>query len=200
MSQRALIAVGLALLAAPISAQTAGTPSPTGLWAAQTAANQITLVWTGSAGATGYVLYRDAGASGSQAKVATLAGNVRRYVFVVRSAAQDVQQFHLEATGAGGSSPKVPFNPVTLVSGPVPPVAPASVTATVSSATVITCETPAALARSSSSNAARADARLASFGNGCPPEDLRTPAVNLAPSASSSPVAIDFAALPIAIA
>jgi hypothetical protein len=138
VSRSAPLAALLCLVAAPAWGQTAATPAPTRLWAAQTTANQITLVWTGAAGATGYLLYRDAGGGASQPKVATLAGNVRRYVYIVRSAAQEVQQFHLEATGAGGSSPKVPFNPVTLVSGPVPPVAPASVTATASSATVIT--------------------------------------------------------------
>ena len=53
MSRSAPLAALLWLVAAPVWGQTAATPAPTRLWAAQTTANQITLVWTGSAGATG---------------------------------------------------------------------------------------------------------------------------------------------------
>ncbi len=139
----ALIAAALCGIAAPAAdGQTAGTAQPTKLWAAQTTANQITLVWTVASGATGYVLYRGGnaaqGAQG-QTKVATLAGNVTRYVFIVRSAGRAVQQFYLEATGAsGGASQRVSFNPVTLASGAVPPVAPATLTAKESSPGVVT--------------------------------------------------------------
>ena len=145
MSRSAPLAALLVLVAAQAGAQTTATPAPTRLWAAQTTANQITLVWTGASGATGYVLYMDAQQGAQrQTKVATLSATVRRYVYIVRSGGQNVQQFHLEATGTGGPSVRVSFNPVTMVAGPVPPVAPASVTATESSPGVVTVTWPAA--------------------------------------------------------
>lgn len=124
-------------------AQTADVAAPTKLWAAQNTINQITLVWKLAPGAMGYVLYRDAGAGGGgpegQAKVANLAANSSRYVYIVRAAPQQVQQFYLQATDANGrASAKVAFNPVTLVNAAVPAVPPASVTAKESSPGVIT--------------------------------------------------------------
>ena|GEM_PF-2508802 len=144
MSRWAPQAALLVAVAAPAWGQTAATPPPTRLWAAQTTANQITLVWTGAPGGTGYILYMDAQQGAQrQTKVATLAATVRRYVYIVRSGGQNTQQFHLEATGAAGPSARVSFNPVTMVAGPVPPVAPASVTATESSPGVVTVTWPA---------------------------------------------------------
>jgi hypothetical protein len=145
LTRPGLVAALIGLIAAPASGQTAGTPPPTRLWAAQTTANQITLVWTGAPGATGYLLYRNAGGGGSQGqpRVAALSASVRRYVYIVRPGGQGVEQFHLEATGPRGTSPRVSFNPVTMVAVPVPPVAPASLTATESSPGVVTLTWPA---------------------------------------------------------
>lgn len=145
MSHSRTIIGALLLWAVPATAQTTE-PAPTDLWAAQTALNMITLVWKPVAGATGYVLWRDVGASAAatgqgaqrQAKLATLASNANRYGYVVRNMAE-AQQFYLEAIGANGkSSARVPFNPVTMVNAAVPAVPPPSVTATESTPGVIT--------------------------------------------------------------
>ena len=141
-----IILVGLLAVAIRTVATKAQTTdsaaSPTRLWAAQTALNQITLVWSPVAGATGYVLYRDApagaGAPQGPTKVATLAANVTRYVYVVRADPQQTQQLFVQAIASGRASAKVPFNPVTLVAGAVAAVSPGSVSATESSPGVIT--------------------------------------------------------------
>lgn len=142
---RSLIVIGgLALTAPSGRAQTAEVAPPTKLWAAQMALNQVTLVWRLAPGATGYVLYRNAvpgstaGPDG-QVKLAALAGNVSRYVYIVRAASTEVQQFYLQATDANGrTSAKVPFNAVALVNAAVAAVPPASVTAKETSPGVIT--------------------------------------------------------------
>jgi hypothetical protein len=136
-------ALAIAVLAKESVAQaTDSVPPPTRLWAAQTAIGQITLVWKLAPGAAGYVLYRDAGSGGGaegQAKVVALAGNASHYVYIVRAAPQQVQQFYLEATDANGrASSKVAFNPVTLVTTSVAAVPPASTTAKETSPGVIT--------------------------------------------------------------
>ena len=146
--------VSSAALAGEAAAQsTDSVPPPTRLWAAQTAIGQVTLVWKLAPGATGYVLYRDVGEGESaegQPKLATLGANVSRYVYVVRGAPKQVQEFHLEAMDASGRvSPKVAFNPVTPVTTAVAASPPPSVTAKESSPGVITVtwtQTPGASA------------------------------------------------------
>ena len=136
------IVASAALTCVAAAQSTDSVSPPTRLWAAQTAIGQITLVWKLAPGATGYVLYRDAGAGEveeGQVKLATLGANVSRYVYIVRAAPKQVQQFRLEATDASGrTSPKVAFNPVTLVTTSVPATPPPSVTAKESSPGVIT--------------------------------------------------------------
>ena len=133
---RLLVACAASAIAVPAVAQ--GPPPPTKLWAAQTSLNGISLAWTLSPGATGYVLYRQAGNEG-RAKLATLAGNVSRYGYTVRAASEKIQQFYLQSIGTDGpGADTVAFNPVTLVNAAVAAVPPASVKATESSPGVIT--------------------------------------------------------------
>ena len=144
---RSLLFLAATLITASATVTLAQTPEvapPSNLWAAQTSAKEITLVWRPAPGAAGYVVYRDGGHASpggrgaSSDKIATLAANVSRYVFIVRGAVQEPIQLSLESMDASRrASPRVAFNTVTLVSGAVPAVAPGSVTATESAPGVI---------------------------------------------------------------
>lgn len=89
--------------------------APTRLWAAQTSATEITLVWTAVPSAAEYRLYaepRFAGRPGGPDAV--ISGNGSRYV-VNRVAPNQSYRFAIEAVDRQGRvSPRAQFNPVTV--------------------------------------------------------------------------------------
>jgi hypothetical protein len=128
---------------ATIAAQSKELASPTNLWAAQTSATTITLVWQSVAGATQYRVFgpkANKGSAGTSIQpLGTLSGTGTRSVAPVISPGMG-HQFFIEAMDQKGSaSMRAEFNTVVpeakeAISATVP--APSSVTATAAGAGV----------------------------------------------------------------
>ena len=96
--------------------------APASMWAAQTSATQITLVWHALPGAASYRLYFDS--SRDPRPPVPLAANVTRFVAPIGALGQP-HAFSLEALDAQGHrSPRAAFNLVTPVAVKPGPVAP----------------------------------------------------------------------------